>query len=96
MTAYRLVFPDYFDNRAAEIEAKGYFADVTIEAGGLQYRPVFYDPTRLAQTIDDELRIGTPANTEPNVVVVKRITRLDIELAVAHLADADFADLSPG
>jgi hypothetical protein len=44
-----LIFPDYFDGDAPLIEAKGYFAHVTIETENARFRPVFYDQERFAQ-----------------------------------------------
>ncbi|HEX8157809.1 MAG TPA: hypothetical protein VF526_10535 [Solirubrobacteraceae bacterium] len=92
MTRFQLRLPPYFDDYAAEIEAKGYFADVIVEADGRQYRPVFYDPARLAQEIRDELdREGVFA--EDDLVIVDAVTRETIEAAVAKLAGKGFRTL---
>lgn len=93
--SYTITFPDYFDDYAAEIEAKGYFADVIVDADGLQYKPVFYDTVRFRQEYEDHLASGAAAFAEPNVVVVRAVTRDQVEAAVAELARTRFAVLTP-
>jgi len=56
LTTHEIVFPDYFDARAGEIEAKGDFADVPIGSGGHVYRPEFIDPIRRAQEIRERTK----------------------------------------
>ena len=89
---YEVCFPEYFDEVVWEIEAKGYFADLTILSQGRRYRPVVYDRTRLAQEVADELATEG-VYSERSLVVVERITRASIEEAVAKLAAAGFQGL---
>jgi hypothetical protein len=93
--SYTIIFPDYFDDYAPEIEGKGYFADVAVEATGRRYRPVFYDTVRFSQEYEDHLSGGAAGFVEPNVVVVRTVTRGHIEAAVAELARAEFRGLVP-
>lgn len=95
MTSYKIMFPEYFDDYAPEIEAKGYFADLVIEAEGKRYRPVFYDTVRFRQECEDHLTRGAAAFAEPNVVIVAAVTRDHIEAAVLELARAEFRALIP-
>jgi hypothetical protein len=87
---YSLVLPADFDEVAWLIETEGWFAGVTIEAGTDRYRPEFYDPVRLAQTIADEVRRSGIAVVE-NIIVVPAVTLDAIEASVGRLADEDFA-----
>lgn len=92
--AYRIIFPDYFDGVAGEIEAKGYFNDVVVESGQLRFKPLFYDPVRVRQEYEDHLGGGAAAFAERNLVVVPKVTRAAIEAAIAELARADFGALA--
>jgi hypothetical protein len=93
--SYTITFPDYFDDNAPVIEAKGYFADLVVEAEGRRYRPLFYDTVRFRQEYEDHLSGGAAAFVEPNVVIVPVVTRGQIEAAVAELARAGFQGLEP-
>jgi hypothetical protein len=92
LNKYRLVLPEYFDAQAGEIEAKGYFADAVIESGGRTYRPHFMDPPRLTQEITEELRRQV-VYLEPNLVIVRSITRQTLDAAAAVLAASGFSGL---
>ncbi|MFF5211952.1 hypothetical protein [Streptosporangium sp. NPDC000396] len=87
---YSMHWPDYFDEEAPIIEDKGWFADVLVEWNGQSYRPVFYDPIRLGQTIADELRSRASFFREPNLIVIDQVTRDHMEAAIAVLVEADF------
>jgi hypothetical protein len=52
-TPYTIRLPDDFDDEAKIIEAKGFFAGVTIVVGETTYRPEFYDETRLARLFQE-------------------------------------------
>ena len=86
-------FPDYFDSVEAEITAKGYFADLMVEAKGGVYRPVFYDQTRFGQEVRDRLEAGDLCYVEANLVLLATVDRVHIEAAVAWLARHDFTGL---
>jgi hypothetical protein len=84
VTDYSLVFPEWFDDHAWEVESKGWFGEAKLTFTGKSYRINFYDPVRLAQEIADELERGSPF-FEPNLVVVPSVTRQDMETAVQFL-----------
>lgn len=84
MAEYVLEFPDYFDAYAGEIKAKGCFGDAVLAVSGRRYRLNFYDPVRLAQTIEDHVKKGE-AFFEVNLVVVEATTRSHMENAAAQL-----------
>jgi|SRR5215469_5597737 len=91
---FEAIFPHYFDQNAALIEAKGYFADLTVERGGKTYRPVFYDAVRLAQEVADAVD-RDEVFVEANLIVVRTVTRSEILQALEKLAGSDFAGLTP-
>jgi hypothetical protein len=92
---YVIRFPDYFDEYAGEIEAKGYFADLEIDVGGLKYKPPLYDTVRVRQECEDHLTGGGAAFAERNLVVLSKITREQIGAGIAELARTEFHALSP-
>jgi hypothetical protein len=93
--SYTITFPDYFDDVAGEIEAKGYFPDLTVVSEGRLYKPVFYDTVRIQQEFEDHLAAGAAAFAEQNLVVVRVVTRSELEAAVAELARTGFQALTP-
>jgi hypothetical protein len=84
MTECRVEFPEGFEDCAWEVEAKGWLQGVVAIIDGRRYALTFYDPTRLSQDIEEELRRGVEF-FEPNLVVVRSITRAQIESSVAAI-----------
>lgn len=68
-----LVLPPDFDEYAWEVEAKGY-CPASASVGERSVEVTFYDPTRLAQTIADDLTAGR-SFAEHRLFVVPRVTR---------------------
>jgi len=91
-SAYTIQFPEYFDSYAGEIEAKGVFTDVKIVVGDKTHEPVFYDLARLAQDIAADLERDGLFSVGA-IVVVPRVTREEIEAAVATLSEGGFSRL---
>ena len=86
MPSFSLNLPADFADFEWELEAKGWF-EASITALGRKYRLHFYDPTRLQQTVEDEL----PARGmffEPNVVIVTLVNKANMERAVQSLIEA--------
>lgn len=79
-----LVLPEDFDDYAWEVEAKGVFWEVRLRYDGLEYPLTFYEPVRLAQDISDQLK-ASPVFFEQNLMVVPKVTREAMELAVREL-----------
>lgn len=94
--SYSASFPEYFDDYAAEIEAKGYFADLIINIGHDRVRPTIYDPVRFAQECQDAFASGTPYFAASCMIIVPSVTRPYIEAAVTALAARGFEDLLDG
>jgi hypothetical protein len=84
MASYSLVFPEDFDDYEWEITTKGWFGEARLNLSGKQYRLIFYDPVRLSQTIEDDLQHRS-AFFEPNLIIVRSVTRSDMERAVELL-----------
>lgn len=85
--SYKLVFPDGFDDFVWELESKGWLAGAVAVIDGRRYRVTFYDPTRLAQDIESELK-QAELFFEPNLLVVPAVTRAHMETAIAVVAKA--------
>jgi len=83
-TEYSLNFPNEFDDYAGEVESKGCFSEARLVLLGRRYRVNFYDPVRLAQEIESALHRGT-VFCEPKVVVVRSVTRENMERAAAEV-----------
>ena len=63
--------------------AKGWLGDVVVELDdGKRHRLFFYDPTRLAQDLEEEIKLGKGAIIEPGLIVVPEVTKDKIERAI--------------
>lgn len=93
MTDFTIEFPEYFDDEAPIIEAKGWFGELTIVIGERRLRPTFYDPVRFAQECRDDLEGEYGYFAVGALIVVPSVTRQNIEYAVERLSRANFRDL---
>ena len=84
MQSFALVLPSDFDDYEWEVKAKGFFSEARLSVSGKRYRLTFYDPVRLSQEIEDELKRGE-LFFESNLVIVSSVTRSDMERAVESL-----------
>lgn len=78
----KLILPDNFDSDAWEIRAKGCFFGAFVRVNGQDLPITFYDPIRLQQDVDAELRtdfVSLPERT----VVLQEVTRKNMEAFVA-------------
>ena len=74
--------PDWFDELAAfHHEKKGWLANVPVTLDGHRYLVTFYDPVRLSQDIEEELK-QKPVFFEPNLIVVPTVTEEDMQKAL--------------
>ena len=91
-----LELPEDFDDYAWEVESKGWFGDARVRLGSRSYQVTFYDPTRLAQELDDELK-GAAVFIERNLLVVRRVDREHMLAAIGELAQAErYSELVEG
>ncbi len=92
MSEYSFELPSYFDDDAITIEAKGYFGPVCVVGESQSYQLFFYDQARLRQEASDALD-SAACFVEPGLVVLKAVTRVQIESAIEYLASRSFRDL---
>jgi hypothetical protein len=88
MVDYQLVIPDDFDDYSWEVESKGWFNGAMAIFEGVHYRVVFYDPIRLAQEIEDELKENS-VFFESNRLVVNAVNRKHMEKAIEVMANTE-------
>lgn len=97
--AYLLVtFSCEFDDRTAfEVQEKSFFDQAVVTlADGSRYGLHFYDPVRLEQDLRTEQKHGRACVGEPRLVVIPRVTKCNMELAVRQLAENGyFSSLVP-
>lgn len=82
----QLILPPDFDDYEWEVESKGYFEEAAVMIGGRALPVTFYEPTRLAQDIAEELDAGRVFSAL-RLIVVESVTR-DAMQASVLLADA--------
>ena len=81
---------DYeFDERTAEeARDRGYWGhSYVLGESGNRINLVFYDPTRLAQDLEEEVNQGRPFVFEDKLIVVPEVTRDFMEMAVCKLRE---------
>jgi hypothetical protein len=86
ISKFVLEFPPWFEDHDWEVVAKGWFAGVVAVIEGRRYTLTVYDPVRLAQDVEEELKLGR-VFLEPNLVVVASVTRENIAAAVQEIVD---------
>jgi putative sterol carrier protein len=71
-----------------EMSAKGWRGDVVVKCpNGKEFNLFFYDPVRLAQTVEDDEIVY-----EQGLTIVKEVTRGNIEKAVVKMWNEGFFD----
>jgi hypothetical protein len=90
-----LELPLGFGDHAWEVEAKGRLAGLVAVIEGRRYTITVYDPVRLAQDVDDDLRRRS-AFVERNLVVVASVTLENIATAIEQIVETGMlGDLRP-
>src|SRR5215510_4449472 len=84
MASYSLILPEDFDEYEWEVTSKGWFGNALLNFSGRVFRLRFFDPVRLSQEIEDELKRGQ-AFFEPNLIVVRSVTRSEMDRAAELL-----------
>jgi len=84
MPEFLLVLPDDFAEYEWEVETKGWFGDCSMIFAERSYRLNFYDAVRLSQEIESALERNR-AFFEPNLIVVRSVTRSEMERAIDEL-----------
>jgi len=91
MSSFSFILPSDFLDYEWEVAAKGCFSEARIIVSGKHYRLNFYDVVRLGQEIESELDNGS-LFFEPNLVIVRSVTKSDMERAAEHLVQSDQVD----
>ena len=95
MSKFSFVLPADFADYEWEVTAKGCFFEARMTVSGKHYRLNFYDAGRLGQEIESEFERGG-VFFEPNLVIVRSVTRLDMERAAEQLVQSgQVASLTP-
>ena len=90
----KVEYPIEWDGRDEfERPAKGWLGDVIVELdSGKRHRLCFYDPARLAQDLEEEVKLGKSAILEPGLVVVPQVTKENIEKAIRQAVSERFLE----
>lgn len=67
-----------------EVQSKGHFSEARLSFSGRTYRLNFYDAVRLRQEIESEFERDS-VFFEPNLIVIKSVTKLEMQRAVENL-----------
>ena len=95
MSSYAFALPPDFSDYEWEATAKGCFSEGWLIVEGKQYRLNFYDAARINQEIEGELG-NRGVFFEPNLVIVRSVTKAEMEAAVEQLVRSGFsASLMP-
>ena len=88
----KLLFQEPFDERTAfEVSQKGWCGIGIVELpGGERVRVFFYDPARLAQDLETDVKAGDPFIAEPGMIVIPSVTREYMNEAVSRLYDKGY------
>jgi hypothetical protein len=87
MSSFSFDLPQDFADFEGEVEAKGWLSGALLTASGKRHCLNFYDPVRLGQEIESELDRGG-VFFEPNLVIVRSVTRANMERAAALLTES--------
>ena len=90
----RVHFPEDYDARGEwETESKGYLQGVRVELpDGSMYPIYLYDPVRLAQDLESDVKWGSGVIAEPGLIVIPELTRVAIVRTVEELVRQRFFD----
>lgn len=84
MPNFLIVLPTDFAEYEWEVETKGWFSECSMIFAGRSYRLNFYDAVRLRQEIEISHERHR-AFFEPNLIVVRSVTRSEMERALDEL-----------
>ena len=86
---FHIVFPDWYDERGEwEANEKGWLQGVEVHFANGDVHPLFfYDPVRLAQDLETDVKHGRPFVAHPGMIVIPEITREAIVEVVSKLVE---------
>jgi hypothetical protein len=90
----KLLFEQTLDERLAfEMEQKGWSGIGFVELPSrARVKVFFYDPVRLAQDLETDLKSGRSCVAEPGMIVIPRVTIEHMERAVRDLYERGYFD----
>ena len=90
--SYRIIYED--NTEIAEYEAvnKGYRKDVIVIIDGRKYKLYITDMNRLHQDFDSEIEDYGFYQNEPNTIIVKEVSKDEIEKTINNLIIEGFFD----
>ncbi|HEV3158234.1 MAG TPA: hypothetical protein VGZ00_12895 [Candidatus Baltobacteraceae bacterium] len=91
---YTVYIPKYLDGYPWPKEGPGFLGDMAIRFSGKMFKLNIYDIVTLGKTCEGELD-SSVCFTEPNLIVVKEITRENVFSAIDQIASAKFSSLLP-
>jgi hypothetical protein len=94
MNGPELIFECEFDERAAEeVELKGYFQHAVVRLpDGRRMRLSFWEPVRLTQDLETDVRNGRTCFAEPGLVIVPSVSVENMRRAVFELYRTGYFD----
>src|SRR5712692_7492320 len=76
-----------------EIENKGWFEQAIVHLpNGKNLQVNFWDPVRLAQDLETDLKSGRTCLAEPGMIVIPKVTIRNMEAAVKELYETGYFD----
>jgi hypothetical protein len=89
---FKIAFPDWYDERGEwETNEKGWLQGVEVRFANGDVHPLFfYDPVRLAQDLETDVKHGRPFVAHPSMIVIPEITREAILEVVEMLVNDGF------
>lgn len=91
---YTVYIPKDLDGYPWPKEGPGFLGDIAIRFSGNMFKLNIYDILTLGKTCEGELD-ASACFTEPNLIVVRKITRENVFSAIDQIASAKFSSLLP-
>ena len=90
----KIIYPIEWNERDHyERSRKGWLSDVIVEMDdGSEHSLSFYDPVRLQQDLEENVKRGEVAIVEKGLIVISEVTKENIEKAVKQAIDEGYFD----
>ena len=90
----KIIYPiEWNEIDKLERPAKGFLNNVkVIKENGKEYTLSFYDPVRLSQDLEGENKIGKAGIIEKGLLIIKEVTKENIEKAVKQAETEGYFD----
>lgn len=90
--SYKIIYEDDSELNDFESFNKGYRMDVAVIIGKKKYKLYITNMIRLHQDFDTEIENGGLYQNEPNTVIVKEVSKEEIEKTISELYNVGFFD----